>query len=205
MKVAVTALKILALDDLETAVSIQSRAFQNDPLWQYLYPELDKRNRYLPLFYRAFLRAAIQQQQAVGVAEPLAGIAVWSRPQQSFDFSQFLNRSSLRLFFSPFALAFIRAGKIFGRFETMQKQYAPTPHYYLNTISVLPEAQGQGLASQLIRPFLPLADDQSVGVYTETMTPANVALYEHFGFHCMEEYQVPGTTLRQWAFYRPVQ
>ncbi|MBZ0285130.1 MAG: GNAT family N-acetyltransferase [Anaerolineae bacterium] len=84
----------------------------------------------------------------------------------------------------------------------MQKQYAPEPHYYLNTIAVLPEAQGKGLASQLIKPFLANADAEGVSVYTETMTPANVGLYEHYGFRVMEQYHVPQTDLSIWSFYR---
>ena len=84
----------------------------------------------------------------------------------------------------------------------MQKKYAPKPHYYLSTISVLPESQGRGLASKLIRSFLEKTDEQSVGTYTETMTPSNVGLYEHYGFQCMEQHRVPRTDLSIWALFR---
>jgi len=108
----------------------------------------------------------------------------------------------LRLLLSPTALLFLRAGSIFARFDQMQKQYAPGPHYYLNTIAVLPDQQGKGLASALMRPILEKADQLRVGVYTETMTPANVGLYEYYGFKCVEQYRVPKTDLSIWAFYR---
>ena len=53
-----------------------------------------------------------------------------------------------------------------------------------------------------MRPFLDEADSRGISSYTETMTPSNVGLYEHFGFTCVEQYAVPGTELNIWAFYR---
>ena len=69
-----------------------------------------------------------------------------------------------------------------------QKIYAPEPHCYLQSIGVRPGYQGQGLASGLVRPFLDEADSRGISSYTETMTPSNVGLYEHFGFTCVEQY-----------------
>lgn len=66
--------------------------------------------------------------------------------------------------------------------------------------------QGRGVASRLIRPFLDRADSEHVGAYTETMTPSNVPLYEHFGFRCQEAYAVPKTGPDDLEFgLRPIQ
>jgi ribosomal protein S18 acetylase RimI-like enzyme len=85
----------------------------------------------------------------------------------------------------------------------MHNQYAVDPHYYLQTIGVAPQAQGRGLSSLLIRPFMRQAAERGQGVYTETMTPANVTLYQHFGMACMEKAPITGTHLCVWSFYRP--
>lgn len=194
----------LSLADLDRATVVQARAFMNDPLWVYLIPDLRQRQIYLPRFSRVLFRFGILNGQAYGVGDPLGGVALWSAPAQKTRLSAALRAGFPRLLFSPFLFQFVRAGEIFGRFGEMQKQYAPDPHYYLNTISVLPEAQGQGLASKLIRPILAQADREGVSTYTETMTPSNVGLYQHYGFQVMEEYRVPGKDLSLWAFYRPV-
>jgi hypothetical protein len=36
-------------------------------------------------------------------------------------------------------------------------------------------------------------------------TRSNVALYEHFGFQCMEESAIAGAGLTAWALRRPIQ
>jgi ribosomal protein S18 acetylase RimI-like enzyme len=204
MKTEVESLHVLTMDDFERSVEVLAKAFQTDPLWQWLVPDEAKRARYLPNFYRAFVRAGIRSEQVYGAGNPVEGVATWSKPGQEVSFGGLIGVDFLKLIFSPFIVAFARtAFPIFSRFEVMQRQYAPEPHFYLNNIGVLPEAQGKGLASKLIRPFLNEAEAQGVGVYTETMTPSNVGLYEHYGFRVMEQYRVPKTDLSIWAFYLP--
>jgi ribosomal protein S18 acetylase RimI-like enzyme len=151
------------------------------------------------------LRFGILNQQAYGAGEPVEGIALWGVPDQKTRLSALVGAGFWRLVVSPFVVPAIRARNIFSNFSRMQKLYAPEPHYYLETISVLPQAQGRGLASRLIKPFLARADTATVSTYTETMTPANVPLYQHYGFQVMEQYLVPNTDLSIWALYRPVQ
>jgi ribosomal protein S18 acetylase RimI-like enzyme len=199
-------LRQLTLADLDRATLVISQAFRDDPLWCYLFPDRQRRVTALPRFFGTFVNLGIRTQQAYGVGAPLEGVAVWSAPQKTgAKFADYLNAGFPRLIFGPLFFSFFKAQNIFTRFEQMQKRYAPGPHYYLNTIGVLPAAQGQGLASQLVKPFLAQADAQGVSAYTETMTPSNVTLYEHYGFKTVERYDIPGTRLSQWAFYRPVQ
>lgn len=50
-----------------------------------------------------------------------------------------------------------------------------------------------------------MADSQKTIAYTDTVTRSNVALYEHFGFQCVEESTLPGTGITVWALRRPIQ
>ena len=197
-------LRQLTRPDLDRAIEVESLAFQEDPLWRYLIANPARRLEAARRFQRPFFRVALERGRLFGVGDPLAGVAIWSKPGEAdAGFAVLARAGFLRTLLSPLAPAFFRAGPIFGQFGRMQRQYAPQPHYYLNTIAILPEAQGQGLASYLIRPFLARADREHVAAYTETMTPSNVPLYEHYGFRCQEEYRVPNTTLSIWSFYRP--
>jgi ribosomal protein S18 acetylase RimI-like enzyme len=198
-----SALHLLVRQDLVAATEVQVSAFLNDPLWVYLFPDSGRRERTARQTFRAALRFALLNGQLYGTGHPTEGIAIWTMPHQKTRLRAVLGSGLWRLLFSPFVLQVRRSIPVFSQFERMQKQYAPQPHYYLNTISVLPDAQGKGLASKLIRPFLARADVERVGSYTETMTPSNVGLYQHFGFKVMEDYSVPNTHLHIWSLYRP--
>ena len=190
--------------DLDRAAGVLASAFHDDPLWQFLIPETGRREQTLDAFFRAVLTFSFTNQSVYGAGEPLAAVAVWGFPGQAKAkvASQVLVRF-LKLAAGPFLFSAFRARGVFSRFERMQKKYAPDPHYYLQTVGVAPQAQGQQLASRLIRPFLEQADAQGMGAYTETVTPANVTLYEHYGFRVVEECPVTGTGLTCWGFYRP--
>jgi ribosomal protein S18 acetylase RimI-like enzyme len=196
--------KRLAEADLEVAVTVMSSAFQDDPLWRYLLTDAARRAESLRRFFRPVLKFAILNEQCFGAADPIEGVAVWSAPNDKSTSLRTVIQSGLpSVLLSPLALSFVKALKVFARFDAAQKRYAPLPHFYLNTIGVLPQAQGRGLASKLIRPFLDQADELAVAVYTETVTPANVGLYEYFGFKVVERYAVPKTPLTLWSFLRP--
>lgn len=195
----------LAWGDLKAAAAINAAAFANDPLWVYILPDEHTRKRLLPQFFNFFIGVSIGAGEAYGVGDPLASIALWSVPGQAggVGFSPTLLPSLAGFAASPVLLKLPQFTRIFARFEQMHKRYVHGEHLYLNNIGVDPAAQGRGLASQLIRPFLAEADARGLPTYTETMTPANVGLYAHYGFQVMEEHRIPNTDLMQWAFLRP--
>lgn len=197
----------LPMQSLYDVTNIQAVAFQNDPLWIYLIPNPEKRAKILKGFFVPAFRVYLRNQQVYGYGNPLNGIAIWSTPSDKPSPLAFLPSipGFIGLVFNPFIFKFTKAFPIFAKFDAMKKQYAQKPYYYLNTISVRPEAQGQGIASKLIKPFLAKADLEGANAYTETITPENVNLYIHYGFQVMEEYPVPNTELRLWSFYRKAQ
>jgi ribosomal protein S18 acetylase RimI-like enzyme len=194
----------LTSSDLDASVRIQSAAFQDDPLWVYLLPEPKRRAAALRRCFNPVFATSIRAGQVYGAGTPLAGVAIWSLPDSTTPLRAALPSipGFLKIALSPFVIRFRLAFPIFAKFDEFKQRYVRGPHYYLNTVSVAPEAQGQGLASKLIRPFLAEADQGNLPAYTETMTPSNVGLYTHYGFKVMEEYRFPGTDLYLWSFLR---
>ncbi|MGL4648428.1 MAG: GNAT family N-acetyltransferase [Caldilineaceae bacterium] len=200
----IVAPRLLTPADADRAAEVLGRAFLDDPLNLYLYPDAAKRAARTPALYAFFARLGLGEGLAHGAGEPLASVAVWNAPGVSgMGFRALLRARPWRLVFSPFLLSAARVLPVFSQFDRMQKQYAPEPHVYLQTIGTLPEAQGKGYGSALLRTMIAEADAARLPIYTETMTPSNVPLYEHFGFVVREEYVVPNTKLRIWCFTRP--
>lgn len=190
--------------DAADAADVLARTFVSDPLWRYLFPDPTRRAALVRQAFRAFAPAFIAEGLALGVGAPLEGVAVWSAPEQEPpSLGALLGTDLLALVFSPLLAALPRLTPIFARFDALQRRYAPEPHYYLSTIGVLPTARGRGRASALIRPVLAQADARGLTAYTETMTPENVPLYEHFGFVVREQAPIPNTNLCIWALQRP--
>ncbi|MEN8143746.1 MAG: GNAT family N-acetyltransferase [Gemmatimonadota bacterium] len=78
------------------------------------------------------------------------------------------------------------------------------PHLHLDMIGVRDRDRGRGLGRTLITRVHSMSreDPDSEGVTLTTENPANVALYEHFGYRIVGHATVaPG--LKTWSFFRP--
>lgn len=196
--------RLLTFSDVEQAAQVISQAFINDPLISFVLPFRRTRVKTLYKFFRAYGEVNIKNNRGYGFGEPLQGVAYWKSPDQD---NLSISVKSLTLFlpllFTFYPIGYFRAKAIFQKIDELHKNYADEPHYYLDNIGVIPIAQGKGVSSKLIRPILEMADSQKVITYTDTVTQSNVALYEHFGFQCMEESSIANTGITVWALRRP--
>jgi ribosomal protein S18 acetylase RimI-like enzyme len=194
----------LTLADVGPAANVLAQAFIDDPLCAYMLPLRRTRRGALATYFRLMGELSIQTGRAYGAGQPLAGVAYWKTPEQAeLSISLRSLGKLLPLLLTPYPLGLLRARAVVARLEQLHRQHADQPHFYLDNLGVLAEARGRGLASRLIRPFLARADAQGAMAYTDTVTPANVGLYEHFGFVCVEASPVAGTDLTVFALRRP--
>lgn len=195
--------RLLKPADIERAADVISQAFMEDPLCTFMLPNQKTRYRTLLKFFRLYGELNIKNGCGYGAGEPLQGVAYWLSPDQD-DLSISLKSSGklLTLLFSGYTTGYLRARQVVKQTDQLHQKYAAERHYYLDNIGVLASARGQGHASRLIRPFLAQADEQGVITYTDTVTRSNVALYEHFGFECVEEAPIAGTGITAWALLR---
>jgi ribosomal protein S18 acetylase RimI-like enzyme len=191
--------------DVDAAARVMADAFADDPLCTFMLPLAWTRRRTLRLFFQALGELSVKQGRMFGAGRPLQAVAFWKYPTQA-DLSISLKSLGrfLPLLLTFYPLGLLRARAVLRETEVLHARYAHEPHFYLDNLAVAPPARGQGLSSRVIRPFLQQADEQRVIAYTDTLTPANVPLYEHFGFQCVQASAVAGTGLTIFALRRPV-
>ena len=198
--------RALTLSDVDRAAYVIAQAFVDDPLVARVLPFRRTRTKTMHKFFRAFGQVSIQNGRGYGVGEPLQGVAYWKFPQQESMSVSFRSLSIFApLLFTFYPIGLLRAKGALRAQEALHQKHADEPHFYLDNIGVLPGARGQRLSSRLILPVLAMADEQKTIVYTDTFLRSNVALFEHFGFHRVEERAIPGTGLTVWALRRPIQ
>jgi ribosomal protein S18 acetylase RimI-like enzyme len=78
----------------------------------------------------------------------------------------------------------------------------PEPLLYLSHIGVMPERQGEGLGTALMRDGLAGADRDGVPAWLETSIEANVAYYERFGFLTLVDEDAPDGGPHIWFMRR---
>ena len=189
---------------IKPASKMLARAFRDDPVVKYAFPEKGGNDPRTPYSYEFMLRMGMKYGYTYTTSSALEGVAVWDRirnPEYSF----------WRMLFSGALLPGMRMGwdvgkrmqKFANRLEEKHKEIINDIHWYLQLIGVEPEQQGKGFASGLIREMLKNIDEEGLPCYLETELEKNVPIYEHFGFQTLEEYVIPDTPLKMWLMLRP--
>ena len=190
----------LQSDEVPEAAALAARAFFDDPLFTFVYPDPERRLDGFAREHRAYIRQAYVPYGVNDVAEAdgaLAGLALWMPPGASPPWWREIPMASV-LFRTVGPRRWWRVVRAYKAFDA---HLPGAPHWYLGLLAVDPHAQGRGVGSRLVRAGLERADRDGVGAYLETGTEPNVAFYERLGFRVTGEIEVPGGPAH-WALWR---
>ena len=84
----------------------------------------------------------------------------------------------------------------------MKKKYTDHQSWYMLDLVVRSGKQRQGIARGLMEPVLNALDQNGQDLYLETHHPANVPIYQKFGFEVVEVGKVPGSDLDHYGMLR---
>jgi ribosomal protein S18 acetylase RimI-like enzyme len=172
--------------DVPALTGALSRAFDDDPVMEWLFPDPRRRPRWTRTFFGVRLRQLLRQEEVWATADG-SGAALWAQP----------DRWKLTVPETASLLARIVVGV--GRrtirglrgLELIEERHPTEPHWYLAVLGVDPPAQGEGLGSALLAPVLRACDEDGVAAYLESSKERNVAFYARHGFRVTDEVQMP--------------
>lgn len=84
----------------------------------------------------------------------------------------------------------------------MDEHTPAEPHWYLQLLATHPDWQRRGIGAALMAVVFERADAEGLACYLETETVENVAYYRRHGFEVRSEWDVP-TGPHMWGMYRP--
>ena len=193
----------LQSSQIKPAVEVLTRAFQNDPLLQYSFPDEFERKKRAPYFFQFILRYSIRYGEVYATSPNLEGIAVWlTSDNYPMTFWKLIRSGALQIMFK-FRGEGAERMRYFGEYiDVVHKRLAPFKHWFLQVIGVDPQFQGKGYAGKMLRAMLARIDEEGLPCYLETLDETNVRLYEHFGFKVIEKSTIPETKITNWAMLR---
>jgi ribosomal protein S18 acetylase RimI-like enzyme len=180
-------------DDYDLVVRVLARAFENDPVANYML----RRDGLERAFGAFFKHAVLPHREGWLCGED--GVALWTPPGK-------WNATGFQLLaMGPALFAAIGATKLVARARAAQRVSEKHPrerHWYLFAIGVEPSKQGRGVGSKLLRGVLQRCDAEKTGAYLEASTETNVRLYERHGFKLREELKMAADAPPVWLMWR---
>jgi GNAT superfamily N-acetyltransferase len=198
----VSTIATLPRDRLAQASNVLARAFDDDPVFRYLYPTPCRRRRTCRGFMRAIVRDALPFGEVWSVVDDDAVVATagWL-PEGAYPPSRWRGARMLASSWDTILTPHTFRDGLRYLTET-EKLHPKEPHWYLAVIGVEPERQGHGLGGKLLATVLDRLDATRVPAYLETSTAANVAWYRHHGFDLRDEVNPARAGPPVWTMWR---
>ena len=195
----------LKSSEINRASEILARAFNEDPMFRYLMPEVEQaRVKTLKWFLQMGLRNC-QKHNHIYTTSDLQGVAAWIPPGKS-EMNIWQTVSMLFALFRKFGWR--RLGRCWSLFSTLieRENYEMTESYWtLSLLGVAPTHQRQGIGSLLLQPVLEQADREGLPCYLATFTEQAIAFYQKHGFVVLWQGELSGGSPYIWTMKREPQ
>jgi GNAT superfamily N-acetyltransferase len=184
-------------DDIETLAHVLARAFDDDPISEFLFPDARRRRRALPRYFSILLRAAFLPTGEVWTDNDTDGGAMWTPPSQRRPSTRDLLR------FAPLVPVLgRRLPQAISTMQAVERHHPRTPHWYLAVLGTDPPRQGYGVGSSLLEPVLARCDAEGLPAYLESSKERNVPFYARHGFEVTRTIDLPGGGPPLWLMWR---
>jgi ribosomal protein S18 acetylase RimI-like enzyme len=189
--------------DFDRVADVLARAFDTDPVMNFLVRQDAKRSQAL----RRMMRMAVTEFTypyggETYVGTNFEGAALWNPPGRIPHGLMF----TLRTMPAMVSIAGLsRLPRVGSAFQVLEKKHPKTPHYYLMVVGVDPSMQGKGVGTTLIRHLLDRVDQEHAPAYLESSNIRNNPLYERLGFKIREEVKLTGDGPSLWLMWRDPQ
>ena len=188
---------------LEEAVQVAVRAFDDDPFFEYLFPGESQRHRAVAILHRTVLRhvATVGVTRTATVEGRVAGVALWVPPGK-WPFSPLLQLRQIFGAIGAFGpnLSSLSRGRPI--MKAVVDAHSKRPQWYLQLLMVDPPFQRHGIGSTLQSPTLELCDREGIFAWVETQKEENLAYYRRFGFEVAAEHRPVADAPAMWSLGR---
>ena len=174
--------------DLDRVGSMLARAFDDDPVQQWVFEGAPDRLAALDDFLTFFAGQYFEIGHTY-VGDGTAGATLWAPPDRHAlgedDIPGLLGVMSAHL--AP-DVAIARLTELGRAIEYLPAE----PHFYLGIAGVDPSHQGRGLGGVLLEPGLAAADAGGFVAHLESSNPRHIPVYERHGFRTIARYTCGG-------------
>ena len=198
-------------EDLPRLQKLLTVCFAQDPLYHALIPDDNTRERLLPELFSCDLTEFFQTCEIYSDSSELNSILVVSDESEPYNVLQYcLTEAKALLTTDGWLIKEDPSLKTFWNFvqgkdylnSSWTSQLHTAERLHVIYLAVAPKMQHHGLAEKLMDEVIDYADRHKLMISLETHNPANVSMYEKFGFKLYGIVQKKGFDLKQYCMIK---
>lgn len=178
----------VAKNDLNQIAKVMVEAFNEDPLWDGLFSNEQQKGTIMEVIFRAVLHYYFQKGILVATSSEFEGVMVWtqgsskSKIREGLSGIQFILKLLKLTKYLPIR-HLMKLLKTLSQFELIrEKRVRDMDYCYLEIIFVQKHFRGKKHGSKLLTTLITYCDTQNLVCFVDTNNPANLSIYEHYGF-----------------------
>lgn len=171
----------------DVVVEILVSAFYSDPTWSWAFPDPSLRAGQLRRLWGLFVEGAMRYPW-VWLSRGDTATSVWIPPNGT-ELSAEQEAALEPIIVEMLGADAARVMTGFGLFD--QAHPRDVPHFYLSLLGTRAEHRGRGYGLDLVAENLRRIDEVGMPAYLEASNPANVPLYERYGFEVRGSFDLP--------------
>lgn len=192
----------LSLQELVVARSVLGRAYTNDPLMRWIFPQPRDRADCVAAYLGIQLERYADNGSVHLIGDPAVGVCVYEPwPADGNVDPEVLPTVDglLGALIGP-----MRAQEVHASLRQLEALGPSEECIYLRDLAVEPGHQGTGHGSQLLEMCLISAKRRRLPVKLDTTNPVNVDFYRRQGFAVVGEMSLGSDGPMAWSMWRPV-
>jgi GNAT superfamily N-acetyltransferase len=179
--------RVATAADLDSVAETMARAFYNDPVWSWAFPEAERRLEQQRILWRFAISSALGHNWVWLSGDSAAAAALWIPPGEP----ELSPSDEERLTPMLEDLLGDGAARVLDTFERFDAAHPHgVPHFYLSLLGTHPDHRGKGRGMGLLADNLALIDEQRAAAFLESSNPVNDERYERLGFARCGEFQL---------------
>jgi ribosomal protein S18 acetylase RimI-like enzyme len=181
------------------ARTVLARAFADDPLMVWFFPDPDVRPHACAALFGLFAEHYLVDGRVdvAGGPEPTA-VAMWRWPRAGETGAEPDELPTIGGLMTGL-MGGERAMEVGAVMQSLAELRPPEPHAYLHLLGVHPDACRQGIGGELLDRGLAAVRDAGLVACLDTMNPVNVPFYEAHGFSVRAEVPLGSDGPTSWA------
>ncbi len=191
---------------IDPLAALLARAFDDDPMMGWVFPDPARRPADLRLLFAANLRHAARHGRVDRHPDGGAttGVALWLGPEAfPMSVAQVLLSGHALLPFRISLTSLRRLRRLNAYAHMQHARAAGGAHWYLHGIGVDPERQREGIGMALLRLGLERADRDHLPCYLETARESRLPFYARLGFRVAIPGRLPPDGPPVFSLLRP--